>query len=100
MKPSKIVFIAQNQPLDNHAHLTKKFADAEDRALRQASRFADWISGLQKAVHGNIRDSLLFFDGRYMDLLDLMNYVKNGRCFPEITPSNVVNTIPLPTRLR
>ena len=90
MKPSKIVFIAQNQPLDNHAHLTRKFADAEDRASRQASRFTDLdLPALQKAVHGNIRDSLLFFDGRYMDLLDLMNYVKNGRSFPEITPSNV-----------
>ena len=90
MKPSKIVFIAQNQPLDNHAHLTKKFADAEDRASRQASRFAGLdLPGLQKAVHENIRESLLFYNGRYMDLLDLMNYVKNGRCVPEITPSNV-----------
>ena len=90
LKPSKIVFIAQNQPLDNHAHLTKKFSDAEDRALRQASRFTDLdLPALQKAVHRNTRDSLLFLHGRYMDLLDLMNYVKNGRCFPEITPSNV-----------
>ena len=90
LKPSKIVFIAQNQPLDNHAHLTKKFADAEDRASRQASRFTGLdLPALQEAVHRNIRDSLLFLDGRYMDLLDLMNYVKNGRSFSEITPSNV-----------
>jgi len=70
--------------------MTKKFADAEDRALRQASRFTDLdLPALQKTVHKNTRDSLLFLNGRYMDLLDLMNYVKNGRCFPEITPSNV-----------
>ena len=90
LKPCRIVFIAQNQPLDNHAHLMKKFVDAEGRATRQASRFTDLdLLALQKAVHKNIRDSLLFLNGRYMDLLDLMNYVKNGRCLAEITPSNV-----------
>ncbi len=90
MKPFQVIFIAQNQPLDNHAHLIRKFADAEDRAERQAFRFTGMnLPLLQRTVHENIRNALLFVDGRYMDLLDLMNYVKNGRCFPEITPENV-----------
>ncbi|MBC8178579.1 MAG: hypothetical protein H8E19_14330, partial [Deltaproteobacteria bacterium] len=90
MKLPKVIIIAQNQPLDNDAHFRRKLADAEDRAERQSARFPDLdLLAIQKQVHRNIRDSLLFLDGRYMDLLDLMNFIKGGRQFPEITPDNV-----------
>ncbi len=86
----KVIVIAQNQPLDNDAHLRRKLADAEDRAARQSSRFPDIdLSSIQKAVHENLLSSLLFLNGRYMDMLDLMNFVKQGRHLPEITPQNV-----------
>ena len=90
MKFPKVIIIAQNQPLDNDAHLRRKLADAEERAERQSARFPDLdLLTIQKGVHRNIRDSLLFLDDRYMDLLDLMNFIKGGRRIPEITPENV-----------
>jgi len=90
MKPPAVIIIAQNQPLDNDAHLRRKLAHAEERAERQSPRFPGLdLAGIQKAVHRNIADSLLFLEGRYMDLLDLMNYIRGGRRFPTITPDNV-----------
>ena len=86
----KVVFIAQNQPLNNDIRLRQRFAGADERAKRQSHRFPDLdLSAMQGRVHENTRASLLFMEGRYMDLLDLMNYVKAG-CGPlEITPENV-----------
>jgi len=90
LKGPKVIIIAQNQPLDNDAHLRRKLADAEERAERQSARFPDLdLLSIQKGVHRNIRDSQLFLDGRYMDLLDLMNFIRGGRRIPEITPENV-----------
>jgi anaerobic magnesium-protoporphyrin IX monomethyl ester cyclase len=90
LKRPKVIVIAQNQPLDNDAHLRRKLADAEERAERQSARFPDLdLSAIQQGVHRNILESLLFLDGRYMDLLDLMNFVRNGRRIPELTPENV-----------
>lgn len=90
MKHPKVIVIAQNQPLDTDAHLRRKLADAEDRAERQSHRFPDLdLPAIQKGVHRNLIESLLFVDGRYMDLLDLMNYVRAGRRSPKITPDNV-----------
>ncbi len=90
LKQANVIIIAQNQPLDNDAHLRRKLADAEERAERQSARFPDLdLPGIQKGVHQNILKGLLFLDGRYMDLLDLMNFVKGGRRLPEITPKNV-----------
>ena len=90
MKRPKVIVIAQNQPLDNDAHLREKMADAEVRAQRQSHRFPDLdLEGLQTRVHENLLRSLLFFDGRTMDLLDLMNAAKNkGRAF-DLTRENV-----------
>ena len=90
MKQGKVIVIAQNQPLDNDAHLRRKLADAEERAERQSARFPDLdLSAIQQGVHRNMLESLLFLDGRYMDMLDLMNFIKNGRRIPEIAPENV-----------
>ncbi len=90
MSRKKVIFIAQNQPLDTDARLRKKLADAENRAKRQSHRFPDLdLLALQKEVHHHILESCLFIEGRYMDLLDLLNYVKNGRRMPVLTPENV-----------
>lgn len=90
MAPKNVIIIAQNQPLNNDAHLRKKLADAERRAARQSPRFPDLdLLSLQKGVHRHIRNTALFVDGQYMDLLDLMNYVKAGRRAPELTPDNI-----------
>ncbi len=65
-------------------------AGAAERAQRQAHRFKDLdLSALQAQVNENTRSSLLFMEGRYMDLLDLMNYVEAGCRSPEMTPENV-----------
>jgi len=90
VKLPKVIIIAQNQPLDNDAHLRRKLADAEERAERQSARFPDLdLLAIRKGVYWNIRDSLLFLNGWYMDLLYLMNFIKGGRRIPEITPDNV-----------
>ncbi|MFH1629591.1 MAG: hypothetical protein ABIE47_12825, partial [Pseudomonadota bacterium] len=90
MKHPKVIIIAQNQPLDNDAHLRRKLSDAEARAERQSARFPGLdLLAIQKGVHRNVLNPLLFLNGRYMDLLDLMNFVKGGRRIPEITPANV-----------
>jgi len=90
LKRPKVIIIAQNQPLDNDAHLRRKLADTEKRALRQSSRFPRMdLPGIQKGVHENLKKPLLFWNGRYMDLLDLMNFVRGGRRLPTITPENV-----------
>ena len=90
MSRPKVIFIAQNQPLNNDIQLRQRFAGAAERAKRQSHRFPDLdLSAMQEKVHDNTRASLLFMEGRYMDLLDLMNYVKTG-CRPvAITPANV-----------
>ncbi len=90
MSRPKIIFIAQNQPLNNDAQLRRKFSGAAERAKRQSHRFSDLdLHAIQTQVNQNTKASLLFMEGRYMDLLDLMNYVKNG-CRPvELTPENV-----------
>ncbi len=90
MKRPKIIIIAQNHPLDNDAHLRQKMASAQDRAQRQSSRFpALDLEGIRREVHRNILKSVLILDGRYMDLLDLMNFIKSGRRLPHLTPANV-----------
>jgi len=90
LRRPRVIIIAQNQPLDTDAHLRRKLADAEERAERQSYRFPDLdLPAIQQGVHQNILASLLFLDGRYMDLLDLMNYVRGGRRVPEITRENV-----------
>jgi len=90
MKPPKVLIIAQNQPLNNDAQLRQKMASAESRAERQSSRFPGLdLSAIQREVHRNILESVLVLDDRYMDLLDLMNFVRNGRRMPELTPTNV-----------
>jgi len=88
----KVIIIAQNQPLNNDAHFRRKLADAEERAERQSYRFPELdLVNIQKSVHDRLRETLLSLDGRYMDLLDLMNYVKAGRRMPDITPENVTH---------
>ena len=89
MKNRKVIIIAMDQPLDSDTHFRGKMANAEKRATRQASRFPDLdLPGLQKGVHENLKKLSLFFKGRYMGLLDLMNVLKNNRRIPQITPEN------------
>lgn len=90
MSRAKIIFIAQNQPLNNDFQLRQRMAGAAERAKRQSHRFPDLdLSAMQAQVNENTCASLLFMEGRYMDLPDLMNYVRAG-CRPvEMTSDNV-----------
>ena len=63
--------------------------NAENRALRQASRFPGLdLYAVQKEVHRNLLRLQLRLNGKYMGLLDLMNYLKNNRRSPELEPDN------------
>jgi len=73
-------------------------AGAERRAERQAERYPGLdLPSLQRGVHRNLRSLLLELDGRFTDLLDLMNYVRNGRRHVELTPRNVASNLSLAT---
>jgi anaerobic magnesium-protoporphyrin IX monomethyl ester cyclase len=92
MKQPNVVIIAMNKPLDNDAQLRQKMISAENRAERQSSRFPGLdLTAIQKGVHRNILDLLLGVNGRHMDLLDLMNFVKNHGRAPDLTPDNVAD---------
>lgn len=91
-RSDRVVFIATDHPLDGDAHLRERMAGAEKRADRQAGRYPMLdLPALQRGVHRNLRSLLLELDGRFMDLLDLMNYVRNGRRAVEVTPRNVAS---------
>lgn len=82
----KVAIIAMDQPFDSDAHFKRKMAVAEMRAARQASRFPDLdVPGMQRKVHQNLLRLALNMDGKYLGLLDLLNYVRNGRRFPELS---------------
>ncbi len=90
MSRSKVIFIAQNQPLNNDAQLRQRMAGAAERAKRQSHRFQGLdLPAMQAQVHENTRASLLFMEGQYMDLPDLMNYVRAGSRLVKITPDTV-----------
>ncbi|MBW2347705.1 MAG: radical SAM protein [Deltaproteobacteria bacterium] len=90
MTRPKVIIIAMNQPLDTDAHLRERMSGAEKRAERQAHRFKGLdLPGTLRAVHRHLRRTMLRVDGRFMDLLDLMNYVRNGRRPLQVTPENV-----------
>lgn len=89
MKNRKVIIIAMDQPLDSDAHLRRKMANVEKRAQRQSPRFSGLdLHGIQKEVNRNLLRLPLSFNGRYMGLPDLMNFLKNNRRFPHITPAN------------
>ena len=89
MKNRRVIFIAFDQPLDADADLKRKMANSESRAQKQSPRFAGLdIYAIQKAVNKNLLSLQLLLDGRFMGLLDLMNYLKNNRSHPHLTPGN------------
>ncbi len=90
MKYPKVIIIAANQPLDNDAHFRAKMESAEKRAQRQAARFPHVdLPGLQKGVHKNLKSSILEINGKFMDLLDLMNFLKNNEDLPKLDAGNI-----------
>ena len=63
---------------------------ALERAKRQSHRFKDLdLTAMQALVHENTRAALLFMEGWYMDLPDLMNYVHAGCRHVALTSENV-----------
>jgi p-methyltransferase len=90
MNRPKVIIIAMNQPFDNGAQIRRRMMTAERRAERRLSRFAGLnLHAIQKGVHQNLREIFLTLEGRQMDLLDLMNFLKNGRRVPNLTRENV-----------
>jgi hypothetical protein len=64
-------------------------ANVEKRSQRQSARFPGLdLQAIQGEVNRNLLKLPLLFHGRYMGLPDLMNFLKNKRTFPHITPEN------------
>ena len=90
MNKRQVIFVALDQPLNGHHRLLEKMAGAERRADRQKDITPHLdLPAIQRKVHENILKLHLLLDGHYMDLLDLMNHVKNGGRIPTLTPENV-----------
>jgi len=78
MKNTRVIIIAMDQPLDSDVHLRRKMANVETRAQRQSSRFPGLdLQAIQEEVNKNLLKLPLLFNGRYMGLPDLMNFLKN-----------------------
>ncbi|MFH1350453.1 MAG: radical SAM protein [Pseudomonadota bacterium] len=89
MKNKRVIIIAMDHPLDTDAHLRIKITESEKRAQRQSPRFSNLdIVGIQKEVNRNLMKMHLRLNGRYMGLLDLINFIKNNRQYPTLTPDN------------
>lgn len=89
MKNRRVVIIAMDQPLDSDAHLRSKMANAQERAVRQSPRFPGMgLPALQERVHQNLLKMPLQLERRYLGLLDLLNYLKEGRSHPSLSVEN------------
>jgi anaerobic magnesium-protoporphyrin IX monomethyl ester cyclase len=92
MKNRRVIIIAMDQPPDSDVHLRRKMANVEKRAERQSPRFPGLdVQAIQKEVNKNLLKLPLLFNGRYLGLPDLMNFLKNKRAFPHITLNNAHN---------
>ena len=94
--PSEVIIIAMNQEFTADQHIRGKFR----RALRRSQRHAPRIEGLdlvdmQRSVEANLLGSQLTIDRHLFGLLDLVNYVKNGRSVAHITPENAAQHLTL-----
>ena len=89
-KNRRVIIIAGDRPLDSDAHIRHKMATAEKRASRHASRFPGLdLYAVQKAVHGNLLRLHVKLGDNYLGILDFLNFVKNNRRLPKLTPDNV-----------
>jgi anaerobic magnesium-protoporphyrin IX monomethyl ester cyclase len=85
----KVVIIAANQALSNDIQIRRRMKNEEKWAERQSARFPDLdLVSIQKRVHQNMLKLVLYLNGHYMDLFDLMNFSQNGHRLPELTPGN------------
>ncbi|MBW1768535.1 MAG: radical SAM protein [Deltaproteobacteria bacterium] len=85
----KVVIIANYQPLDNDAYIHKRIESDIKRGERISAKFPSFdYAGTLKEVHKNLLGLVLKMDGRYVDLLDLMNFLRNDHEFPSLTPDN------------
>lgn len=85
----KVVIVAANQALSNDIQIRRRMRNEEKWAERQSPRFPDLdLVSIQKGVHQNMLKLVLYLNGQYMDLFDLMNFSQNGHHSPELTPGN------------
>lgn len=90
MNRPKVVIIAMDQPLDNDIQFRSRLKNVERWAERQSSRYPGLdFPAIQKGVNHNRLKLPLALNGRYMDLCDLMNFVKHDHHLPKLTPENV-----------
>jgi len=89
MKNSRVLIIAADQPLNYDIHFKNRLKNLMNRAERHDSRFPDLnLPEIQAVVNRNISKLQLRLNGKYMGLLDVMNYTKNGRQLPELSLKN------------
>jgi anaerobic magnesium-protoporphyrin IX monomethyl ester cyclase len=85
----RVIIIATDYPTNYDKHFRNRLDNLMKRAVRHKDRFKKIdLPELQARVNQNISRLQTMIHGRYVGLLDLMNYVKCDRSLPEITPHN------------
>jgi len=88
-KYPKVIIIATNQALDNDAQIRRRMASVEKAQARRTSAFQSLdLGAMQMAVNRNLLKLLLQLEGRYLHFFDLLNYIKDNRRIPRLTPEN------------
>jgi anaerobic magnesium-protoporphyrin IX monomethyl ester cyclase len=89
---NRVVIVATDYPTHYDRHVRNRLENLMRRAVRHKDRFTEIdLPSLQAEVNRNVSRLQLQLEGRYVGLLDLMNYVRCGRRFPEITPESAAD---------
>ncbi len=86
---NRVVIIATDYPIYYDKHFRNRLENLMLRSVRHKDRFSQIdLPSLQSVVNSNISRLQLKIEGKYTGLLDLMNYVRGNRSFPQINPQN------------
>ncbi len=86
---NRVIIIAADYPVNYDRHFRNRLDNLMKRAVRHKDRFSSLdLPDLQAKVNENVSRLQTKIDGRYVGLLDMMNFVQCDRSLPEITPTN------------
>jgi anaerobic magnesium-protoporphyrin IX monomethyl ester cyclase len=86
---NRVIIIATDYPTNYDKYFRNRLDNLMKRAVRHKDRFKEIdLPEFQAQVNQNISRLQTKVQGRYVGLLDLMNYVQCDRSMPDITPYN------------
>ncbi len=86
---NRVIITATDYPTNYDKYFRNRLDNLMKRAVRHKDRFKEIdLPEFQAQVNQNISRLQTKIQGRYVGLLDLMNYVQCDRSLPDITPYN------------